>query len=84
MNTRKITRLLREVAESDAERSRLMLQLAEAFESEEEAEAPDSRARRIRGKGSMLLAPLQPVTEIDRKAAANRLQTVGLISKKKR
>ena len=83
MNTRKITKLLRELAEADQARARLTLQLADAFELDEEAAPPDSRPRRIRGEGSMLLPPLQPVNEIDRKAAANQLHAAGMTPKKK-
>lgn len=72
MNARKVARLHRELAEVDADRSRLLLALAAAFEEDEEK--IDTGSRRPRGPGSMLLPPSPPVNDLDQRRAAKLLE----------
>jgi hypothetical protein len=83
VNTRKVSTLIRELADADAQRARVMLALAEAFELEE-APVADTRPRRTRGKGSLLLPALAPVSELDQRRAAKALEEVaGMVPKRK-
>jgi hypothetical protein len=76
VNTRRAVALLREIAALDEEAARLAQEraqraraLAEALEDPEEPMPDPRQARRLRGRGVMLLPPSRPTNEIDQKCA---------------
>jgi hypothetical protein len=80
VNTRRAAAVLREMAALDddsarllQDRARLARALAEALEDPEAPAPTEPRVRRQRGRGSMILPPTRPPSEIDQKRARKAL-----------